>query len=53
VRERGLVSVLALIAFIFGAIFFGLAVFDVTVEDVDLIAAGLFSCAIGFVLDHV
>jgi hypothetical protein len=45
-------AVVALLSFVAAAVFFGLAVFEVAVRDVNLIAAGLFCCAIGFVIDH-
>lgn len=43
---------LALLAFVAAALFFGLAVFDVSLADINLIEAGLFSAALGFVIDH-
>ncbi len=45
-------GLVALLAFVAAAVFFGLAVFGVAVSDIPLVAAGLFSCAIGFVVDH-
>ncbi len=46
-------GILALAAFVASAVFFGLAVFEVTVEDINLIAAGLFSMALGFVIERI
>ena len=40
-------------AFIASAVFFGLETFDVALSDINLIAAGLFSLALGFVLGRV
>ena len=43
----------ALLAFVAAAVFFGCAVFDQTLGDVNLIAAGLFCVAVGAVVDHL
>jgi hypothetical protein len=43
---------LALLAFVAAALFLGLATFDVALADIPLVTAGLFSMAIGFVVDH-
>jgi len=48
-RFGGLFSLLAFIA---AAVFFGLEVFGVSLGDVPLTAAGLFSLALGFVLER-
>jgi hypothetical protein len=43
-------GLIALLAFVAGAVFLGLATFNIAVSDIPLVAAGLFCCAIGFVL---
>jgi len=46
-------SLIALLSFIAGAVFFGLATFNVSVDTIPEVAAGLFCCAIGWVIDHL
>jgi hypothetical protein len=46
-------SGLALLAFVAAALFFGLALFDVSLADINLIEAGLFSASLGWVIDHL
>jgi len=41
------------LAFVASAVFFGLELFSVVVGDINLIAAGLFSMALGFVLGRL
>jgi len=45
-------SLIALLAFIAGAVFFGLATFTVAIGSIPEVAAGLSCCAIGWVIDH-
>lgn len=46
-------GLLSFLAFVAAAVFFGCAVFDITLGDVPLEQAGLFSLALGFVLGRV
>jgi len=46
-------SFLALAAFAAAGVFFGAEVFDATISDWPLQAAGLFSLALGLTLDHL
>jgi hypothetical protein len=46
-------SFLALAAFAAASVFFGAAVFGATISDWPLQAAGLFSAALGFTIDHL
>jgi hypothetical protein len=43
-------NLLALLAFVAAALFFGLLLFSVALSGISLLAAGLFSLALGFVL---
>jgi hypothetical protein len=46
-------SFLVLAAFAAASVFFGVDVFGATISDWPLQAAGLFSAALGFTLDHL